>query len=369
MVLAGSEPFFAAEFPVYTDAHIVGNLHERCGPYQVINGFALGHDESLVPGIFLRIGYALGAMSRTPLEPIKTNTDRYHGGDTADEIAALVSLSLGIRTQTAGMSRTFRDGEDPRGSPQSFIYRPTPVLLRRFAKNRPLLPQATSQHDLDELTLLPHLCRLSPADAAALIVSARSYQNAMWMAESEPEMAWLLLVSAVETAAVRWARGDEPPPLERFEASFPDLHAALSKRSKKLACAVATEMVQTLGVTAKFRNFLMKFIPNPPTDRPEDWARFDWTEGNLKKALGTIYKHRCLALHEGKPFPWPMCEYPRRIGEPPRYQDIPLDPTRHARGASWLKKDTPMMLHLFEHIVRGALLNWWKSMLPGEVQK
>ena len=35
-----------------------------------------------------------------------------------------------------------------------------------------------------------------------------------------------------------------------------------------------------------------------------------------------------------------------------------------AYGGVWTAKDAPMKLHLFEYIVRGALLRWWESMLP-----
>jgi len=30
---------------------------------------------------------------------------------------------------------------------------------------------------------------------------------------------------------------------------------------------------------------------------------------------------------------------------------------------SWKHTDTPMLLHVFEHIARNVLLSWWKSML------
>jgi hypothetical protein len=31
------------------------------------------------------------------------------------------------------------------------------------------------------------------------------------------------------------------------------------------------------------------------------------------------------------------------------------------KGAVWMAKDTPIHLHIFEYIVRNAILSWWKS--------
>jgi hypothetical protein len=32
------------------------------------------------------------------------------------------------------------------------------------------------------------------------------------------------------------------------------------------------------------------------------------------------------------------------------------------KGGVWNQKDTPMLLHLFEYVVRKSLLNWWQDM-------
>jgi hypothetical protein len=53
------------------------------------------------------------------------------------------------------------------------------------------------------------------------------YQEALWAAESEPSMAWLLLVSALETAANEWQRSNGSP-VERLQESKPELYAYLS---------------------------------------------------------------------------------------------------------------------------------------------
>lgn len=117
-------------------------------------------------------------------------------------------------------------------------------------------------------------------------------------------------------------------------------------------------MADSLGTTTKFRNFVLRFLPEMPELRPPEWAQFKWEPDQLKKALKTIYDYRSNALHDGRPFPPPMCKAPR------------LDPSWHAsaermiaqasseRGGVWLQENIPMNLHLFEYITRNVLLKW-----------
>ncbi len=352
------------EYPLFTDAHITGELTEGLGPYQLLNGLAFHDDHSLRAGIVLRAEFPI--MEPLGDNELVTDTDRYHAGYPSDEIAALVSLSLGIRVKPGGPTREFREGNDPRGRPMGYLDYSDPVLLRRYSGKRFVLPRARESHCLNDLTLLPTLPRLTPDDATALVLAARSYQNAIWIAESEPELAWLLLVSAVETAVVRWSAADDSP-IEKLKASKPDLYTLLiSKGGDELAEQVANEIAPSLGVTSKFTRFLMTFLPDAPAVRPPEFCQIKWTNSNLKKALGKVYGYRSKALHAGKPFPLPACEPPWHDGDPPTPCEIPEALGMQARGATWRREDVPMLLHTFEYIVRNALLKWWKSMVPPE---
>jgi hypothetical protein len=74
-----------------------------------------------------------------------------------------------------------------------------------------------------------------------------------------------------------------------------------------------------------------------------------------------------MSLHRGTAFPLPMCD-------PPQYtqsaevllsvQEKPQGLAMSSRNASWRAEQTPMLLNTFEHIARGALLSWWKSLNP-----
>jgi hypothetical protein len=66
-------------------------------------------------------------------------------------------------------------------------------------------------HDLDAINWLEGAVNAAPADQVALIRAARLHQDAVWIAEQEPELAWLMLVSALETGAGRWDRSAGSP--------------------------------------------------------------------------------------------------------------------------------------------------------------
>ena len=76
---------------------------------------------------------------------------------------------------------------------------------------------------------------------------------------------------------------------------------------------VAEHIADSLGMTRKFVEFVLKYLPDPPQLRPPEWAQFDWESSRLKTALRTIYGYRSDALHDGRPFPGPMCGAPVRL--------------------------------------------------------
>lgn len=76
-----------------------------------------------------------------------------------------------------------------------------------------------------------------------------------------------------------------------------------------------------------------------------------------------IYGHRSRALHDGKPFPLPMLDWPRWPDDE-AIQEVPLGLNTGGMGGVWDASEAPMLLSTFEHIVRGALLRWWGNLLP-----
>lgn len=359
--LANLPPNGAQEFPLFSDARIVGELVEGYGPYQLFNTILLENLLERGPSVVLRITNHLKHDHHRD-QMLKTDIDRYHGGSLCDEIAALVSLCFGIRLKAGGYNRTFEPEGDPRGRPIALglSERLNPVLLKHSGYN-PTLPRVLGEHALSDSTVLYKFPDMSPQDAMAVVRSARLYQDAIWISESEPELSWIFMVSSIETAASHWRREKESS-LERLKADFPDLENILKQSGgDELVENVAKIISNYLGATRKFLDFILHFLPEPRKDRPSEFAMVSWAREDMEKSLKTIYRWRSRALHGGLPFPHPMCIGPSRDNS--GYWERPAFLAMEAKGGVWVQKDTPMFLHTFEYIVRNVLIKWWESML------
>ncbi len=179
-------------------------------------------------------------------------------------------------------------------------------------------------------------------------------------------MAWLLLVTAVETAAHHWRKATVSP-MSWLRERKPKLRDLFKKEGRDdLLDAVARELANLVGATAQFRGFLEAFCPNAPAERPQECYQHSWERKDLRKSFGAIYSRRSDFVHSGIAFPAMMCQRPYQDEQDKkRYAEKPMGSAMATQGASWKQEDAPMQLHIFEHIVRGALLEWWKWCLPG----
>ena len=289
----------------------------RVGPFQIFNTIPARIPAEMAPAVVVRADSYLPP----PEIPVmgQTNVGTWLGLSLDDEIAVLLSLTLGARVRAGGLIREFEQDADPRGRPVEYLHRP-PTWIPP-PDNRFVLPGLLGAHrSLDEA--VSHLSRLPSASAVtavALLRGARQYRDALWLGDSDPHLAWLLLISAVECCAARHL-GHLPP-------------------------------------TRRFVEFITRFAPGPPARRP-GYTQFDWPE--LRKAAKTVYDHRSAALHEGRPMPAPLCQ-PPQVLEDGIPNERPPGLGSGAGASTWTPKDLPMHLHIFAHVVRGALLAWWRE--------
>ena len=293
-------------------------------------------------------------------EEIKTNEEYYHGGWLADEASALGSLCLGVRLKAGSISREFGT-DDPKGFPRG-LNEHSPTLNINDPKCLVVPSAANAQRSLDDLAPIQSLPKLSPQAADALLRAARLYQDALWICESEPGLSWLLMISAVETAASFWRSGTDSP-VEKLKVSRPKLVPLLLEAGgAKLLEAVAIEIAPYMGATKKFIDFMEEFLPEPPQSRPCEWARHSWDDKPMRETLRCVYNYRSRALHGGTPFPAPMCRAPLELVEV--YEEKPSGLAAGKGTHKWVAKDIPIHLHTFEYAVRGALLRWWETLIP-----
>jgi hypothetical protein len=362
----------AFECPLYSDVFFrSGSQGEvSIGPYKLTNTFAdgtTGHVKSVpAPVIVLRANLHYELLELDP-SPSKTHMPTHHGGGLSDEVAGLAALAMGVRVKSGPISRMYGSG-DVTGRPIAQFGYAAPYLS--IPAMNPRLPWASGRypdpdHNLSQLLLLlSGSTAVDPADQVALIRAARLYQEAIWIAESEPALAWLLLVSALETAADRWDQSSGTI-IDRLRDARPVLVKAIEEKCIELLPRVAEQLADTIGATRKFRNFTLAFLPPPPRDRPTKDSQVLWDPDNLKRILNAVYSYRSKALHSGIPFPTPMCDVPMPDPHPWAPSETPRrDVGSGFAGNSWQPKDTPMLLHVFEYITRSALKKWWSSLIP-----
>jgi hypothetical protein len=315
-----------------------------------------------VPGFpegLLRLSMVLRISIGIEIEPPDMNqrhTKTYHGGGIFDEVAGLVSLALGIRCQSGGITRRWDIKTDPLGHPYEFDHK-APYLPTSDPR-RPILPTATRTVALADLQpLLSVYAGTSPETATAIVRAARLYQQAVWVSESDPNLSWILLVSAIEVAAAHHATGTKPA-REVIAHAWPEMDAVLDTLAPNHANEIASLVAHLVKSTRKFIDFCMQYLPNPPTERPAEWVQVDWTR--MRRHLSMIYEYRSKALHSGTPFPAPLLDSPLKVedGPPP---EVPFGYSASDGASVWLKADLPMHLHIFEYLVRNALISWWRN--------
>lgn len=356
----GHPCLFTHEYPLFTDAHIVAEAAH--GPYAFFNTVPMSEPGVVVPSIVLRCSHYLPPVVAP--DWIITDAELYHGGSFPEEIAALVSLVLGIRVRAGGVTRRFEIGGDPMGRPVEGSGRPATGVIRKERRGWVLPNAAQGDHSLEWLSLLDSLPTLPMDHTITLIRAARLYQDALWVVESEPALAWLMLVSAAESAANQWCAARETP-VDRLKHSKPVLYGYLETLSSpEILSTVARHIADSLGVTKKFVDFIIEFLTPPPSARPPEWCQYCWEATNIREGMRLIYNYRSRALHDGKPFPAPMCEVPGRDAGWDAAQERMIASAVSKAGGMWLAKDIPMLFHTFEYIVRNALLEWWRRGTP-----
>lgn len=357
----GTKARSIGEFPLYSDAHIVGELNDEKGPYKFLNMIS-GKNKpgEIYDAVTLRLFWYLENQASYG---VKTDTSKYHGGWVTDEIAALISVKLGIRIKAGPITRSY-DGykDDPLGTPRSTRESPPRVDINSRGS---VLPCVFKTVNISKLSELYKLVDLSEDQYVALVRASRMFQDALWVAESEPELAWLMLISSIETAACQWSLEKESS-VERLCSSKPDLAKLLIENGgESLLESVANEIAHTLGATNKFIKFGLEFMPDAPEVRPDEWARVKWDKPGFKKILDKLYGYRSLALHGGIPFPAPLCSPPDIISNDAHgvAEKGCLALASHTLGASWKAEDLPISMNTFCYFVNGVLNNWWASLL------
>jgi len=347
------------EFALYTDAKLEGT-DLRLGPYEFlinerINQAILGRAHRMV--ILQRWDHLFDAPI-APREPRNDDED-YFGGDVGDEMAALVGLALGRRLRSGGLVRQGLPIETlPIGMPDENRHRRPGLELPHRRPMIATVADPTSLKAAEELLAI--YPTLEAGDAIALVRSARQYCDGLWLADSDPRLAWIKFVGALEAASNRRDDTRHPDPVAQLKRHRRDLYRILEQGPTETLEAIAEKVSSLFWQEVKVWSFVKAFNPGPPTLRPDPAWQVDWD--SLEEAITVIYDHRSRDLHKGIAWPWPLCEPP----EMPPNGDVPSECfpaiAVSGMGGQWTHDRLPMYLHVFEHLVGGALRKWWLSL-------
>jgi hypothetical protein len=164
----GFHPSAISEYLLYSDAQVISDI--AFGPYHLFS-LSMPIVPELKPAIALRAYHCLPPFPEDPW--IKTDTSRYHGGTWLDEVAALVSLCLGIRLKAGPLTRVYTPRGDPKGHPVGWGSNEVPSwsapqdgYIIPDAANWPKLTNATTGefyvHPLTSAESLQNLTQLNP---------------------------------------------------------------------------------------------------------------------------------------------------------------------------------------------------------------
>ena len=146
--------------------------------------------------------------------------------------------------------------------------------------------------------------------AESIVASARLYASAFELIRDRPEMAYQLLISAVETIANEVLRNFQPDDVEKVEYQRPVFDLAMSlELGEETARKLALEACKNAPwARRKFRKFLMENVGGSVWEEEDDlfkWPRLELLprQEDFQKTLNTVYDARSKATHWGHQFP------------------------------------------------------------------
>lgn len=319
------------EYEIIADANFVGELDY--GPYYfTVWDVGMMNKEGDKRRLCLRVC----KDTSLAIEQIRSakKSGFYHGGDVVDELVTLSSLFLRRRLQLGNIVRM----ED----------KPRITSIHTGWIDKPLIEGKSSLSELRGWLELVE--KLDGRYHQKFILAARFYHQALLLIEEHPDMAYLSLISAIETLCQDYEI--EIPPLSELDLNLSNLVNFISDEEKRIKLEEA--ILKREGfLSRKFKAFIIDHIEEDfwteNREGPES-ARIKPEE--LSNLLKEVYNQRSRTLHSGEPFP-PSVYY-----SPLMRMEIPFGVTRGER--KWSKEELIPNPHFFERLVNHVLKTYLK---------
>jgi len=259
----------------------------------------------------------------------------YHGGDIADEILALSSLFL---------QRRFKRGPTVRWDDK-------PHLIPKYKEwiDRSLI---VGKRKLSELPSWFELVKgLDDNLHQKFILATRLYHQAILIIEEQPDLAYLNLISVIETLCRE--QKIKKVDLHELDTGLAKLVDSIEDLELKTKIEQAILKREHL-ICRKFREFIIKHTEKSFWDYEGRPKLGQIKSDDLRKLLNRIYDQRSNTLHEGQPFP------PNVFRSPLQGSEIEFSKGMIEKGRRWEEKDYIPNPHFFEKLVNHVLKTYLK---------
>jgi hypothetical protein len=324
----------AHEFEVWADAHIVGDHHAP--PYHLgIWEFSPRVGGGEPQRFYLRIESAAFPKS---IGIGDVTMDSNPAGAIAEEFAMLAALFLRRRLR---LGAQVREGDRPMWLDYSAF---------RGAMDPALLEEGANLDVLADGFRL--VSGLNPEVQPRFILAARMYHQALPNIETAPDLAYLHLVSSIESLS----RHHEiaPVPLEELDEHLSQLVSRVGDEGLRAELEAVVRKRERF-IKRRFVDFVIAHTEE------EFWAESTAPDyGRVKPPdlaghLKGIYDQRSLTLHTGAPFPGYLLNAPIRTEAKLGPCEILFTSAVYIDGKSWTKDQFIPFVHFFERLVNHVL--------------
>jgi hypothetical protein len=340
---AGGDGHEVYEFEVFCEVPTNGEF--RRGPFALVPWDAEPAPSGFRRSLLLTIANHLPdehlGASKAP-----TKGGFYHGVSMQAEFCALATALLRRRIDLGPLVRA-RDI-------------PIRVPLTGRRRHNQLVSGEIKLNDLD--TALDALRALPEEHHQMFILACRMYQEALTQIDEKPDLAYLLLVSAIEVFVAKMGQRTKESELA------PELLAALGKIPDETSRRLVVDRILDLdrGISRNFVAFVVDLVSddfwNESPNLAVEKGRIEASE--LSELLYRVYNQRSKTLHEAEPFPPNVMEPPDTDAEIDRSEGISVGQRR------WTQSQMIPYVRFFERLVQHVLKRFLaKYATPSRVSK
>lgn len=325
--------FHTYEYELIVDSNLVGEF--SYGPYEIVRWESGLFNEGDCRKLILKTKESMPCYDEAYFDNLSSKK-YYHGGGIADEITALASLFLRRRIKLIQSVRC-------NDKPDIFVKKPNNYIDKQLILGSSDITDLSTWFDLLE--------RMDEVHHPKFMLATRLYHRSVLMIEDDPDLAYLTLISAIETLCVDYPL-EKIPTLKSINSKLDGMINSLIEDDDSKTELKKLILKNNRFIKKRFVAFIMNYISDDfwnYENQPNVGGKIKTND--LEKHLCTIYDKRSKILHEGEPII-------KAIFHPQRDEEIMTGMAQTYRGKQWKPNDYIPHVHFFERLVNTVLKNY-----------